>query len=293
MMCESLPVAAIQLNSQQDIEANLSIIQNAVANASHQGAKLVVLPENACSMGRQQETAERFDELSEILAVMAHRHQVYLLAGTLPCRYRPDGSIVPKGLLRQVSQLFAPDGSRVARYDKIHLFTATVDDSHGNYNEAKTFEAGAQTVVAPMVINQDVFHIGMMVCFDIRFPVLAQRLRQMGADILTVPSAFTYLTGQAHWSLLLRARALDSQCLVIGASQGGVHQYQDGRNQRQKRQTWGHAGIAQADGTLLSYFEGSDLENDKKYEVVLSHFDKALQKQLRERLPIDLCHRLA
>ena len=87
------------------------------------------------------------------------------------------------------------------------------------------FEPGTQTVVAELDVGESVYNLGMMVCFDLRFPALAQRLRQAGADILSAPSAFTYLTGQAHWSLLLQARALDSQCMIIGAAQGGDHFY--------------------------------------------------------------------
>ena len=213
-----LTVAAVQMNTQQDIENNLATIKSAISEASAQGAKLIVLPENCCSMGRQFPTAERFDELSETLAGYAREQGVYLLAGTLPCLYRPDGTTVPNGRLRQVSLLFAPDGKMVARYDKIHLFTATVADKQGSYDEAATFEPGTQTVVAPIELNSSTYQLGMMVCFDLRFPALAQRLRQAGADILSAPSAFTYMTGQAHWSLLLQARALDSQCMVIGAA---------------------------------------------------------------------------
>ena len=250
-----LTVAAVQMSSQQDIEANLADIKAAISEASKQGAQLIVLPENCCSMGRQFATAERFDELSDAMAEYARAFGIYLLAGSLPCPYRPDGVIVPDGRLRQVSQLFAPDGTRVARYDKIHLFTATVADKKGSYNEAATFEPGTQTVVVPLEANDAVYQLGMMVCFDLRFPALAQRLRQAGAEVLSAPSAFTYLTGQAHWSLLLRARALDSQCMVIGAAQGGEHLYKNGDS----RQTWGHSTITAYDGTIINSYEDSDL----------------------------------
>ena len=286
-----LTVAAVQMNSQQDIEANLADIRSAISEASKQGAQLVVLPENCCSMGRQFATAERFDELSDAMAEYARAFGVYLLAGSLPCPYRPDGVIVPDGRLRQVSQLFAPDGTRVARYDKIHLFTATVADKQGSYNEAATFEPGTQTVVVPLEANDAVYQLGMMVCFDLRFPALAQRLRQAGAEVLSAPSAFTYLTGQAHWSLLLRARALDSQCMVIGAAQGGEHLYKNGDS----RQTWGHSTITAYDGTIINSYEDSDLKNsaNKNYALVLANLDKAGQAQGRQKMPIFDCHRLA
>lgn len=286
-----LTVAAVQMSSQQDIEANLADIRSAISEASKQGAQLIVLPENCCSMGRQFATAERFDELSDAMAEYARAFGIYLLAGSLPCPYRPDGVIVSDGRLRQVSQLFAPDGTRVARYDKIHLFTATVADKQGSYNEAATFEPGTQTVVVPLEANDAVYQLGMMVCFDLRFPALAQRLRQAGAEVLSAPSAFTYLTGQAHWSLLLRARALDSQCMVIGAAQGGEHLYKNGDS----RQTWGHSTITAYDGTIINSYEDSDLKNsaNKNYALVLANLDKAGQAQGRQKMPIFDCHRLA
>lgn len=289
----AIKVAAVQLNSQQDIDANLNHCHDAIAQAAAQGVDLLVLPENFASMGRQHATAQRFNELSQQVARWASHHHLYVVAGSLPCLYRPDGTAVPNNRLRQASQLFAPDGSCVARYDKIHLFTATVADSQGNYDEAETFEPGAQTVVAPLHIGECSYHIGMMVCFDLRFPALAQRLRQAGADILTAPSAFTYLTGQAHWRLLLRARALDSQCLVIGAAQGGTHQFSHHQHGDQKqRQTWGHATIAAADATVLNEHEHSEVAEDG-YVLLTAQFEPQQQQQMREQLPIMACHRLA
>ena len=288
-------IAAIQMNSQQNIDNNLAHIKEAIIDARAQGAQLVVLPENCCSMGAQFALAERFDALSATLAEYARIYGIYVLVGSLPCTYRPDGLVVPDGRLRQVSQLFAPDGTRVARYDKIHLFTATVADKQGSYNEAATFEPGTQTVVAALEVNDAVYQLGMMVCFDLRFPALAQRLRQAGADILSAPSAFTYMTGQAHWSLLLRARALDSQCMVIGSAQGGDHIYKDGNI----RQTWGHTAITAYDGSIINSYDDSGLnkqavtEERKNYEIVLVTFDKAAQAQGRQKMPIFDCHRLA
>ncbi len=289
-----LTVAAIQMNSQQSIEDNLSDIKSAIMDARAQGAQLVVLPENCCSMGRQFATAEQFDALSATIAEYARTYGIYVLAGSLPCPYRPDGMIVPDGRLRQVSLLFAPDGTQVARYDKIHLFTATVADKQGSYNEAATFEPGTQTVVAALEVNDDIYQLGMMVCFDLRFPALAQRLRQAGAELLSAPSAFTYLTGQAHWSLLLQARALDSQCMIIGAAQGGEHAYKDGHT----RQTWGHTTISAYDGTVMSSYNDSELtpslNNDhKNYALVLATLDRQAQNQGRQKMPIFDCHRLA
>jgi len=287
-----LTVAAVQMNSQQDIDANLAAISKSISQAKSQGAQFVVLPENCCSMGEQPATAERFDELSSTIANFAKDSGIHVLAGTLPCPYRPDGARVPDGRLRQVSQLFAPDGSQVARYDKIHLFTATVGDKQGRYDEAATFEAGDKMVVAPIATDNGTFWLGMMVCFDLRFPALSQRLRQSGAEILTAPSAFTYLTGQAHWSLLLKARAIDSQCLVVGAAQGGEHQYKSGS----PRQTWGHAGISNFKGEMVAQYEQSALnDNDAQdgFALVTASLDLSAQNEGRQNLPIFNCHRLA
>ncbi|AAZ18075.1 possible carbon-nitrogen hydrolase [Psychrobacter arcticus 273-4] len=289
-----LTVAAIQMNSQQNIEDNLADIKAAIIEAAAQGAQLAVLPENCCSMGRQFATAEHFDALSAMIAEYARTYGMYVLAGSLPCPYRPDGVIVPDGRLRQASLLFAPDGTRIARYDKIHLFTATVADKQGSYNEAATFEPGAQTVVAALDVEGAVYQLGMMVCFDLRFPALSQRLRQAGAELLSAPSAFTYLTGQAHWSLLLQARALDSQCMVIGAAQGGEHAYKDGHT----RQTWGHTTMSAYDGTVISSYDASELnqslnEDNKNYAIVLATLDRQAQNQGRQKMPIFDCHRLA
>ena len=191
-MSHQLTAAAIQMNSQQDINVNMATITSAISEAKEQGAQLVVLPENCCNMGEQRATAERFDELSSIIGDAARAHELYVLAGSLPCLYRPDGTLIEDGRLRQVSQLFSPDGTQAARYDKIHLFTATVADKHGSYNEAATFEPGMQTIVTPIEVDHTVFNLGMMVCFDLRFPALAQRLRQAGADMLSAPSCLLY-----------------------------------------------------------------------------------------------------
>lgn len=278
-------IAAIQLNSQTDINANLDIITRAVAETVSL-ADVIVLPENMCVMGRQGELAARFDEVSRHLSELAKSHGVHIVAGTLPCATRADGTAVPQGKYRQTSLVFSPSGEQIARYDKIHLFRATVNDSTGSYDEGKTFEAGDQLVVTPLYIHGQTIHLGMMICFDVRFPAMAQRLRQMGADIITVPAAFTYKTGEAHWQLLLQARALDSQCMVIGSTQGGTHHI--GGN---TRQTWGHALITNAHGKVIADTQMSDIQGD--YLAVFATFDKDEQTKIRQSMPIFDCHRLA
>ncbi|WP_435931220.1 carbon-nitrogen hydrolase family protein [Moraxella bovoculi] len=281
----SIRIAAIQLNSQTDINANLDIITRAVAETVSL-ADVIVLPENMCVMGRQGELAARFDEVSRHLSELAKSHGVHIVAGTLPCATRADGTAVPQGKYRQTSLVFSPSGEQIARYDKIHLFRATVNDSTGSYDEGKTFEAGDQLVVTPLYIHGQTIQLGMMICFDVRFPAMAQHLRQMGADIITVPAAFTHKTGEAHWQLLLQARALDSQCMVIGSTQGGTHHI--GGN---TRQTWGHALITNAHGKVIADTQMSDIQGD--YLAVFATFDKDEQTKIRQSMPIFDCHRLA
>ncbi|WP_278932157.1 nitrilase-related carbon-nitrogen hydrolase [Moraxella osloensis] len=235
--------AIIELNSQTDILANLQSIEVGIKIASERGTRMVILPENAFCFGKQVFASQYFDALKDWSAQAARHYSVYLLAGTLPCPYRPDGTPVADGKLRQSSLLFDPAGDCLARYDKIHLFKAIVNDSTGNYDEGRTFEAGNALIVTDTEFGK----VGMMVCFDIRFPTLAVKLRELGADILTAPSAFTYQTGKAHWHALLTARALDSQCMVIGAGQTGDHVVNPSAPGN-IRSTWGHSEFISSDG---------------------------------------------
>lgn len=235
--------AIVELNSQTDILANLQSIELGIKIASERGTRMVILPENAFCFGKQDFASQYFDALKAWSAQAARHYGVYLLAGTLPCPYRPDGTPVADRKLRQSSLLFDPAGDCLARYDKIHLFKATVNDSTGNYDEGRTFEAGNALIVADTEFGK----VGMMVCFDIRFPTLAVKLREIGADILTAPSAFTYQTGKAHWHALLTARALDSQCMVIGAGQTGDHVVNPSEPSK-VRSTWGHSEFITSHG---------------------------------------------
>ena len=235
--------AIVELNSQTDILANLQSIELGIKIASERGTRMVILPENAFCFGKQDFASQYFDALKAWSAQAARHYGVYLLAGTLPCPYRPDGTPVADRKLRQSSLLFDPAGDCLARYDKIHLFKATVNDSTGNYDEGRTFEAGNELIVTDTEFGK----VGMMVCFDIRFPILAVKLRELGADILTAPSAFTYQTGKAHWHALLTARALDSQCMVIGAGQTGDHVVNPSEPGK-VRSTWGHSEFISSDG---------------------------------------------
>ena len=267
--------AIVELNSQTDILANLQSIELGIKIASERGTRMVILPENAFCFGKQGFASQYFDALKAWSAQAARHYGVYLLAGTLPCPYRPDGTPVADRKLRQSSLLFDPAGDCLARYDKIHLFKATVNDSTGNYDEGRTFEAGNELIVADTEFGK----VGMMVCFDIRFPTLAVKLRELGADILTAPSAFTYQTGKAHWHALLTARALDSQCMVIGAGQTGDHVVYPSAPSN-VRSTWGHSEFISSDGENVltqtidaASYAVTDAANDAVTNAVTRDFD--------------------
>lgn len=259
--------AIVELNSQTDILANLQSIELGIKIASERGTRMVILPENAFCFGKQGFASQYFDALKAWSAQAARHYGVYLLAGTLPCPYRPDGTPVADGKLRQSSLLFDPAGDCSARYDKIHLFKAIVNDSTGNYDEGRTFEAGNALIVADTEFGK----VGMMVCFDIRFPTLAVKLRELGADILTAPSAFTYQTGKAHWHALLTARALDSQCMVIGAGQTGDHVVNPSAPSK-VRSTWGHSEFISSDGENV-LTQKIDAATDVATDAVTRDFD--------------------
>ena len=262
-------LSVAQMNSQNDIEANFDVIESLLQQSKAQGAELIVFPENfVCfAAGKQRETAAQFEAIQARLEQLAHRYQIWIVAGTLPCPFRPDGSVIQDGRVRTVSLCISPEGTE-ARYDKIHLFDVQVGDAVGGYQESKFFEPGDQVVVAKTPFG----NIGLMVCYDLRFPELALTLRQQGANILTAPAAFTYTTGQLHWQLLLQARAMDSQCYVLGAAQQGWH--------GEKRQTWGHAGIADSRGQLLQSIE------TEGHGLITSEFDLETQNTLRLAMPL-------
>lgn len=277
-------IANIQLNSQDNIDNNLIIIQKSIHAAKHGGADLAVLPENACIMGSQGQLANRFHEMVDFYARLAHDTNMYILAGTLPCLTRPDGTPTDDRF-RQSSLLFDNQGTLIARYDKIHLFRASVADGVGNYDEGRTFEAGDTPMVVSCVIAGVTIGVGMMICFDVRFSALCQKLRSMGADIITVPSAFTYTTGKAHWQSLLTARALDSQCLIIGSAQGGRHHFTH-KDKQHTRQTWGHGMMVDANGQIISSTNKTD---GGDFMITYADFDKDEQDDVRKNMPIFKC----
>lgn len=261
--------AVAQMNSQDSIEKNLADSEALMQDAQQQGISLLVLPENfACfAAGQQFKTAERFDEIQARLQQLAAHYNLWIVAGSLPCPYRPNGQKIPDGRVRTASLLINPEAKTIARYDKIHLFDVQVSDNTGSYQESATFEPGDQVVTAKTPFGT----IGMMICYDLRFPELALILRQQGAEILTAPSAFTEVTGRMHWQLLLRARAMDSQCYVLGAGQQGTHG---------TRQTWGHSAIANPKGQIVAE------QIEQGTSLVHAAIDNELLQQTRQSMPL-------
>src|SRR5574343_649402 len=262
-------LSVAQMNSQNNIEDNFKQVEQLIQQSKAQGASLITFPENfiCFAAGKQRETAAQFEAIQQRLEQLAHQYQIWIVAGTLPCPFRPDGSIISDGRVRTSSLCISPEGTE-ARYDKIHLFDVQVADGVGGYQESQFFEPGDDVVIAQTPFG----NIGLMVCYDLRFPELALTLRQRGAHILTAPAAFTYTTGQMHWQLLLQARAMDSQCYVLGAAQQGWH--------GEKRQTWGHAGITNSRGQLLAEVE------DEGSQLITVAFDHNEHQQVQLAMPL-------
>ncbi|NNH39847.1 carbon-nitrogen hydrolase family protein [Acinetobacter terrae] len=262
-------LSVVQMNSQDDIEANFIVIESLIQQSKADGAELIVFPENFVCFagGKQRETAAQFEAIQQRLEKLAHQYQIWIVAGTLPCPFRPDGSVITDGRVRTVSLCISPERTE-ARYDKIHLFDVQVGDAVGGYQESKFFEPGTNVVVAKTPFG----NIGLMVCYDLRFPELALTLRSQGANILTAPAAFTYTTGQMHWQLLLQARAIDSQCHVLGAAQQGWH--------GEKRQTWGHAGATNSRGQILNIIDTDGAS------LITVPFDLTEQEAVRASMPL-------
>jgi len=211
-------IAAIQMASGPNVSANLIEAGRWISYAADEGADLIVLPETFAIMGMKQtdmlDVKEQLGEgpIQDFLKRMCIKHRVWIVAGTVPLAI--DGS----KRVRAASLLMDSDGNIVARYDKIHLFDVSLggDEQH---SESDIFEAGSEIIVQPTPFGC----MGMAVCYDLRFPEMFRRMVDKGADIIVIPSAFTAMTGQAHWEPLLRARAIENLSYVIASAQGGYH----------------------------------------------------------------------
>lgn len=212
-------VAAVQMASGPNVRANLNEAGRLISQAADAGAELVVLPENFALMGMTEldkvavREADGRGPIQDFLASQADKHRVWLVGGTVPL----EAGVSEK--VRAACLLIDDRGERVARYDKVHLFDVTLEESDEQYNESETIEPGNQVVVATTPFGR----LGLAVCYDLRFPELFRRMHEEGVELVAMPAAFTAITGRAHWEPLLRARAIENLCYVIASAQGGYH----------------------------------------------------------------------
>ncbi len=257
-----LRVAAVQTVSGVELAANLRAVEKLVQRAAGEGAELIALPEFFALMAVDERAKLAVCEpagtgpLQSFLAELASRHRLWLVGGTIPLRGQVDGKV------RNSTLVFDPRGECVARYDKIHLFSFSREGEQ--YDESTTIEAGDEVCAFDSPLGR----IGLAVCYDLRFPEL---FRAMGdAELIVLPAAFTYTTGQAHWEILLRARAIENQCFLIAPGQGGEHQ--------SGRRTWGHSMVIDPWGEVLAcHVHGEGL--------AIAELDFARLDRIRASLP--------
>jgi deaminated glutathione amidase len=264
-----MKIAAVQMVSTPDVSRNLDAAARLIAEAAAAGARLVALPEYFCIMGRRDTDklavaeADAAGPIQQMLSDQARVRGVWIVGGTLPMRTdRPDR-------VRNSCCVYAPNGQRAARYDKLHLFA--FDNGREQYDEGRVLEAGS----TPVAFDADGLRVGLSICYDLRFPELYRALSAPPCDLVCVPSAFTYTTGRAHWELLLRARAVENQCYVVAPAQGGDHE--------NGRRTWGHSMVVDPWGEVLALHETGP-------GVMLAQVDVERIASVRRQLPA-LVHR--
>ncbi|MEZ5500372.1 MAG: carbon-nitrogen hydrolase family protein [Steroidobacteraceae bacterium] len=260
-------VAAIQMCSGVDVGANIARATHWLARAADAGARLAVLPENFALMARSSAERRAAAEtpgdgpVQEAMAQAASRHGLWIVAGTLPL-ILPDEERVAAASL-----VFDPAGHCIARYDKIHLFDVDVPDSDESHRESAAIAPGRRVVVVPTPIGT----LGLTVCYDLRFAELFRALSVSRAEVLIVPAAFTVPTGAAHWEVLLRARAIESQCDVIASAQTGRHE--------NGRETYGHSMVVDYWGRVLA-------SQPQGEGIVTATLDASARERARERFPV-------
>ncbi|HQY69461.1 MAG TPA: carbon-nitrogen hydrolase family protein [Pseudomonadales bacterium] len=261
-------VAAVQMVSGEDIGHNLERARALIATAASGGARLVVLPEAFACYGSADAGAlagaerDSAGPLRSFLAATAREHGILLVGGTIPVAGEAPGARPHAACF-----LYAEDGSELARYDKIHLFDVDLPDAQRRYRESDSYAPGERLVCAPTACGM----LGLGVCYDLRFPEMFRALGQRGMDVLALPSAFTRLTGEAHWHVLLRARAIENQVYVIAPDQGGRHSA--------TRETWGGSVIIDPWGRVLASAASGEA-------VIAAEVDAAVLRDARERLPV-------
>ncbi len=265
-----MSLAVVQMVSQDRVADNLLAARRLLEQAAQGGARLAVLPENFAAMGRRDladlARAEACGEGPVLpwLKQAARELDLWIVAGTLPLP--PDDQ--PQARPHACSLLIDADGERAARYDKLHLFDVDVADKRGRYRESDDYVHGARVVVADTPVGR----LGLSVCYDLRFPELYTALRAAGAELISAPAAFTAVTGAAHWHILLRARAIETQCYLLAANQGGEHPG--------GRETFGHSLIADPWGRVLA-------EQPLGEAVLLAERDAQAQAAIRQTMPLE------
>ncbi len=268
--------AVIQMNSGEDVQSNLNRGKTLITSAAEQGAQLVVLPETFACMGssddKQLGIAEQAGggRIQDFIAQVAQQLGVWIVAGTIPTTpsdMRSDNKV------SAASILFDDNGAQRAAYHKIHLFDVELPNGAASYHESKIFAAGHRPVVAETPFAK----LGMAVCYDLRFPELFRLMSEQGAEVVSLPSAFTALTGAAHWRVLLRARAIENQTWLLGAGQNGTH--------ANGKKTYGHSMAVDPWGTVIQQLE------DQNEAVAVVTIDLTEQARLRNSFPC-LSHRV-
>ncbi|MCH9750647.1 MAG: carbon-nitrogen hydrolase family protein [Alphaproteobacteria bacterium] len=258
--------ACIQMRSTTDVATNLEEALRLIRVAAAEGAEFIATPEMTNLLdirpgqARPKIKLEAEDACLAALSALAAELGITLLIGSLAVALPDDDRFANR------SFLIGPDGSVLARYDKIHMFDVEVGDGQ-TYRESKAYRAGREAVLARTPIAQ----IGMTICYDVRFPHLYRTLAQAGAELITVPAAFTRVTGAAHWHALLRARAIETGCFVLAPAQGGLHE--DGR------ETYGHSLIISPWGEILAEAKGEELG------IILADLDLDQVAKARARIP--------
>lgn len=273
-----MKVAAIQMVSSTQVDDNLARASALLADAAAQGAELAVLPEYFCLLGRRDTDKLGVQEafgagpLQTFLAGLARELGLWIVGGTVPLSIEYATS--PGTQVFNSSLAFAPDGRCVARYDKMHLFR--FDSGDEKFDETRVLQPGAAPVLFELPARDGhTWRVGMSVCYDLRFPELYRHYATQGADVMLVPSAFTHTTGQAHWELLLRARAVENLAWVVAPAQGGLHE--------NGRRTWGRSMVVDPWGVILGQCPQGEA-------VVVAELDARRVAQCRAQLPA-LAHR--
>ncbi|MGB0898387.1 MAG: carbon-nitrogen hydrolase family protein [Psychrobium sp.] len=260
---------SVQLVSSPNIEENLNAIETQLIEIRQQFPSdelLVVLPECCLMFATKDHEVREFSEhsrqgpMQNALSDLSQRFNLYLVAGTIAIK-------ADDGRHFAASILFNPQGEQLGQYNKIHLFDVDVTDGYGSYRESENTHPGQHI----SVIKTPIGNIGMAVCYDLRFGALFQTMREMGADIFVLPSAFTKVTGQAHWELLSRARAVENQCYMIASNQGGEH--------KNGRVTWGQSMVVDPWGVVES-----EIASGEGFAV--GEFDRDKLQALRTKMPM-------